>query len=99
MSRFDQPTNEPDYDRYEPKPVEDMDVPDFDAPDPPVDPAEHAAHALIDALSTLEKAIAETQDLERACQLKELTRRAWRQMDKVDSYASGKIDLILERRR
>ncbi len=34
MSRYDQPTQEPDMDRYEPKPVEDMDVPDFDQPDP-----------------------------------------------------------------
>lgn len=99
MSRFDQPSTEPDYDRYETKPVEDVDVPDFDAPEPPIDPVEHAAHALIEALATFEKEIASNQDLARAWVLKRHTERAWKAVDRVASLALDQLDMIVERGR
>ncbi len=111
MSRFDYPS-EPDADRYEPKPVEDIDVPDFDAPDPPnfvnnltlltaVDPAEHASHALIDALATLEQQIAlcSDKDLERANQLRTMLHRHEQHVALVLNTAAAKVDEILERLR
>ena len=97
MSRY--AIDPPDEDRWEPKPVEDVDVPDFDQPDPPVDPAEHAAHAVIDALTDLEQAIATATTLERAHALKQLTRRAYHHVNLVDLKASAKIDDLVERRR
>ena len=79
--------------------VDDTDTPDFDNPDPPVDPAEAAAHALIDALTTLEQEIVSTQDLERAHFLKVLIKRHAQHADAVDLKASEVIDRIVERRR
>ncbi len=159
MSRYDQPTQEPDLDRYEPKPVEDIDVPDFDAPDelagltpagrqlahdldriidildPPkctcwfgtdstfgdsdqrmkcavhgesaqvIDPAEHAAHTLVDALGTLDQEIAKVldlpreQQLARANQLQKIMRRAWADVTRVADNAGDKVDQIVERLR
>ncbi len=134
MSRYDQPTQEPDLDRYEPKPVDDIDVPDFDQPDQPtctcwlgtdstfgdsdqrmkcavhgdsaqaIDPAEHAAHALVDALGTLDQEIAKVldlpreQQLARANQLRKMLKRAWADVTRVTDNASDKVDQILERR-
>lgn len=97
MSRY--AINEPDPDRYEPKPLEDVDVPDFDQPDPPVDPAEHAAHALLEALGTLEQELAQTTDLARAHALKQFTKRAFDAVNRLDLKASAKIDDVMERRR
>ncbi len=113
MSRFDGP-DEKDYDRYEPKPVEDIDVPDFDQPDtdwadvgtdtverrdPPIDPAEHAAHALIDALTTLEQQIALCSDLGRANHLRQMAHRHEQNVALVLNKAAAKVDEILELRR
>jgi hypothetical protein len=106
MSRY--AINPPDEDKYETKPVEDIDVPDFDAPnfavvqrflDPPVDPAEHAAHALIDALTTLEQQIVLNYDLERANLLRKMLQRAWQHVDLVSGKAASRVDEILERLR
>jgi hypothetical protein len=96
MSRYDQPTQEPDYDRYEPKPI---DVQDEPTDDDPIDPAEHAAHAIIDALATFEQELAITLDLSRVQTLKNLLKRAYASVDSVDLKASAKFDEILERRR
>ena len=112
MSRFDytDPGTDPAY--CDPLRAEDdIDVPDFDQPDPfppveepwpgAIDPAEHAAHALIDAIATLEQQIAlcpET-DLERARQLYALVFRHEAHVQRVTNQASAKVDAILERRR
>lgn len=84
---------------------DDTDVPDFDQPDPlmesrdVLDPAERAAHTLIDALTTLEQEIVKTTDLERAHFLKGLIKRHAQHADAVDLKASEVIDRIVERRR
>ena len=64
-----------------------------------VDLAEWAAHALIDALTTLEQELVKTQDLERAHFLKGLIKRHAQHADAVDLKASEVIDRIVERRR
>lgn len=97
MSRY--AINPPDEDKYEVKPVDDCDVPDFDQPDSPVDSAEHAAHALIEALGTLAQEIAKATDLERANQLRKMLKRAWADVTRVTDNAGDKVDQILERRR
>lgn len=100
MSRYDyrDPGTDPAY--CDPlRADDDVDVPDFDQPDPPVDPAEHAAHALIDVLTTLEQEIVQTTDLERAHFLKGLIKRHAQHADAVDLKASAVIDRIVERRR
>jgi hypothetical protein len=88
----------PDTDRYEDKP-EDVDVPDFTEPDPPVDPAEHAAHALIDALTTLEQQIVLATTLERLDVLRKLAKRAEQHATLVNGKCAAAIDTLLERRR
>ncbi len=89
----------PDTDRYEPKPLEDVDVPDFDAPEPAIDPAEHASHSLIDALATLSQEIVLASSLTRLQALKEKTKRALQYADRVDFACSDAIDALLERLR
>lgn len=64
-----------------------------------IDPAEHAAHALIDALATLEQEIVKADTLERAHALKQLIKRHYDQVNRVDLLASATIDLCMERRR
>ncbi len=133
MSRFDykDPGTDPAY--CDPLRAEDdIDVPDFDAPDikldawgipegvsvtqeqfnrvlngaldcvnPPVDPAEHAAHALIDALTTLEQQISLCSDtnLERAHVLRGMALRHEQDAATVTNLASAKVDAITERLR
>ena len=97
MTRYS--TNEPDVDRYEPKPLEDVDVPDFDAPEPAIDPAEHASHSLIDALAMLSQEIVLASSLARLQALKEKTKRALQHADRVDFACSDAIDVLLERLR
>jgi hypothetical protein len=99
MSRYDQPTNEPDYDRYETRPVEDIDVPDFDQPDPPVDPAEHAAHALIDALETLERELTNAKTFERVMAIWKMVRDIENHAAEAVNLAAKRADEIIERRR
>lgn len=112
MSRW---SYDPPYtDRYEPKPIEDIDVPDFTATDAPpdpsddlaciawaqqIDPAEHAAHALIDALTTLEQQIVLAPTLERLNVLRDLTKRAEQHATLVNGKCAAAIDALLERRR
>jgi len=107
MSRYDGPT-EPDYDRYKPKPVEDIDVPDFDQPEimdsvlvyrEAIDPAEHAAHALIEALATLDQEIATATTLERANVLRKMLKRAWADVTRVSDNAGDKVDRLMEKIR
>jgi hypothetical protein len=137
MSRF--AIDPPDDDKYEPKPVEDIDVPDFDQPDPPptqgdkaraqallrrwaesdiptpvvppdgtypdgtpnlrtvVDPAEHAAHALIDVVDTFQKEIASASTLERAHQLRKMLKRAWADVTRLCDNAGDKVDLFVHK--
>ena len=98
MSRYS--LDEPDLDRYEMKPPDAADVPKDGEPwGASVDPAEHAAHALIDALMTLELQMVQVTSLERAVSLKHAIRRLYQQMDRVDLKASEKIDELMERRR
>ncbi len=134
MSRYDQPTQEPDLDRYETR-INDIDVPDFDQSDPRtctcwlgtdstfgdsdqrmkcavhgestqvIDPAEHAAHAIVDALKTLDDEIAKVLDLPReqqlvrANQLRKIMKRAWADVTRVTDNAGDKVDQIVERLR
>lgn len=97
MSRWHQ--DPPDDDRYADTPVDVADVPDFDQPDPIIDPAEVAAHNLIDALTTLEQEVAKATELGRAHTLKQLIKRAYHHVNLVDLKASAKIDDVMERRR
>lgn len=110
MSRWCQ--DPPDDDRYSDKPVDVADEPRdgeswLDAfmrvqdglLSGAIDPAEHAAHELIDALTTLEHEIVKTTDLERAHVLKGIIKRHFQQANRVDLKASAKIDALIERRR
>jgi hypothetical protein len=144
-SRFDQPS-EPDFDRYEFRADEDIDVPDFTAADVPaalrslsddglvelignlsassalkeladkqrdynsaqsavldrilpIDPAEHAMHAVIEALSTLEKEIVTAADLARARTLRRMVRDLWQHVTDVTDRAANKEDELVERLR
>lgn len=110
MSRWS--IDPPDDDRYDMKPPDVADEPkDGESWDDAfirvqdgllsgaIDPAEHAAHALIDALTDLEKEITTATTLERAHQLKALLKRAYVQVNAVDLKASAKIDALIERRR
>src|SRR5262245_8279401 len=98
MSRWS--VNEPDLDRYEDR---EPDVAYFPKDGQPwssvVDPAEHAAAQLIDALATMERQLIAVTDVERAVNIKKLVHQAWEQMDRVDLKASHKIDELMERRR
>ncbi len=66
-----------------------------------IDPAEHACHALIDALTTLEQQIAlcGDKDLERANQLRTMLHRHEQYTALVLNKAAAKVDEILERLR
>lgn len=112
MSRWHQ--DPPDDDRFEDKPIDAADAPrdgepwnvePEDEPDPSailktaIDPAEHAAHVIIDALTTLEQELVKCHDLNRAHALKQLTKRAWQHANLVDGKASDVINRIVERRR
>jgi hypothetical protein len=96
---------EPDPHRYDAKPVEDIDVPDFDTPDPIIDPAEHAMHALIDALTTLEQQIVlatqlpRDESLRRLNALRQLTKRAEQHATLVNNKCADAIDRAMERIR
>lgn len=59
-----------------------------------IDPAEHAAHALLDAVSDFEKEITQATTLERAWVLKRLLHRAWESVDRVDGLAMDKIETL-----
>jgi predicted nucleotidyltransferase len=110
MSRF--VTDEPDFDRYEPKqdhysdgtPVY-ADIPDFDTPEPIIDPAENAMHSLIDALTTLEQQIVlatqlpRDESLRRLNALRKLTKRAEQHATLVHSKCADAIDRAMERIR
>src|SRR5262245_13592165 len=99
MSRYDQPS-EPDFDRYEDKPIDVQDEPQDGEPwGAAVDPAEHAAHALIDALATMERQLAQVTDVQRAIVLKAMLDRAWRSIDRLALAATDKITECVERRR
>ena len=99
MSRWS--LDEPDFDRYETKP--DADLPDdFGTPDPPVDPAEHAAHAVIEALSTFRHQLAlagAAQDFDRGMALWKMLHRMEMDAAQVTNLAASTMDQILERRR
>ncbi len=113
MSRFDykDPGTDPAY--CDPLRAEDdLDVPDFDAlatfdvheppPDQPlqlIDPAEHAAHAYIDALTTLEQQIVLAPSLERLNALRQLTKRAEQHATLVHNKCADAIDRAMERIR
>lgn len=93
-------TSEPDLDRFEQKPFDPQDEPNDGEPyAEAIDPAEHAAHSLIDALCTMEVQLAQVSDLQRAFTLKQIIHRAWERMDRVDLKASEKLDELVERRR
>ncbi len=70
-----------------------------------IDPAEHAAHALIVALGTLDQEIAKVldlpreQQLARANQLRKILKRAWADVTRVTDNAGDKVDQIVERLR
>jgi len=64
-----------------------------------IDPAEHAAHSLIDCLTTLEQQIAMAPDLARATFLRELMKRAWKHVTAVQDKAGAKCDEFVERLR
>jgi hypothetical protein len=78
-------------------------------PDPPVDPSEHAMHALIDALTTLEQQIVladkapfssnPQSPLERLNALRKLTKRAEQHATLVHNKCADAIDRAMERIR
>jgi hypothetical protein len=70
-----------------------------DVADPQVDPAEHAQHALIDALTTIEQQIVLATTPERLAVLKALTKRAYDYVNLVDLKCTAQMDLIGEARR
>lgn len=98
MSRYDQPTQEPDYDRYETKPVEDVDVPDFDQPEPIIDPAEHAAQQIVRGLTTIANQVV-TADFERLMSLWKIVRELNTECARVVDALGSAVDQIMERRR
>jgi len=70
-----------------------------DVADPPVDPAEHAQHALIDALTTLEQQIVLATTSERLAVLKALTKRAFDYVNLVDLKCTAQMETLGEARR
>lgn len=57
-----------------------------------IDPAERAAHSVIDALGTLEVELAKVNDLDRAWQLRRLIQSVYQQADRVSHAAADKVD-------
>jgi hypothetical protein len=64
-----------------------------------IDPAEHAMHALIDALTTLEQQIVLAPSLERLNALRQLTKRAEQHATLVNNKCADAIDRAMERIR
>ncbi len=96
-SRFDQPSNEPDYDRYEVSDrTEGIDVPDFAQPD---DRAEHAAQSLLVAIADVQRHLQQVRTLEEGQRVQKWVRLAWKALDRLALDASEIIDQAIERRR
>lgn len=64
-----------------------------------IDPAEHAAHAVLEALGTFRKAIAENMHFERAMAIRSMLSRVLAEGIKVADLAATKCDELIERRR
>lgn len=98
MGRYSE--NEPDLDRYEDKPIDAQDEPQENEPwQAVVDPAEYAAHNLISAIGDLELQLAYVTDIATAIRLKNMIRRAFEAVDRLDLKASDTIDTLMERAR
>ena len=111
MSRYQ--LDPPDDDRYSDRPIDVQDdLPDGDEDvrvfegiscthgvSAAIDPAEHAQHALIDALTTIEQQIVLATTMERLSVLKALTKRAYDYVNLVDLKCTAQMNLIREARR
>ncbi len=62
--------------------------------DAPIDPAEHAAHRIIDALSTLETELAKVSDLERCWSLRRIMGSVTKDTERVHQAIIDKIDVL-----
>ncbi len=96
MSRYDyrDPGTDPAYcDGLQAE--DDIDVPDFDEQDPPIDPAERAAHTVITALSTLRAASAAATTFPEAARLVDLCAEIQTELYAVTSEASAKASALI----
>lgn len=90
----------PDDDRYEAKPTDEADVPDFDTPDTPaLDAVDHAAQAVIASLNALEQQVARATDFNAVMAIRTIARALEERAAAVVNAAAHRADEIVERRR